>query len=344
MRKLTKFVSVAAAAAIAAGVNVTSFAAFSDMPAGEMGSALQRAVDVGLMNGVTDTEIAPNENITRAQMATILVRAFGAEDYENPNATPAAFNDVAADAWYKKMVEKASLIGAFQGDDDNNFNPENNITFQETYTVLSRMFGFEPYEAKYSDGRIELVSDCDESVLNAYPDAADADGWAKNYVKYIVGNGGWTGIGGQLKPKAYITRGEFAMLMDKIVANYVDESKEYTAADLKDGHTLVRAPGATIKGFETNGNVIVTYGVGETGATIAESTVNGVTLILGGADSTPKANSKGKLMPDESHVHITGTYKDVRNSTPFVYVDAAGAKMGYYKGVDNSLVSVALTQ
>ena len=344
MRNLTKFVSVAAAAAIAAGANVTSFAAFSDMPTGEMGSALQRAVDVGLMNGVSDTEIAPDENITRAQMATILVRAFGAEDYENPNAKPAEFADVPASEWYAKMVSKASLIGAFQGDDDNNFNPNNNITFQETYIVLSRMFGFEPYEAKYSDGRIELVSDCDASVLNAYPDAKQADSWATNYVKYIVGNGGWTGIGGQLKPKDNITRGEFAMLMNKIVANYVDESKEYTKADLKDGNTLVRAPGATIKGFETNGNVVITYGVGEKGATVAESTVNGVTLILGGADATPKANSKGKLMPDNPNVHISGTFKDVRNQTPFVYLDASGAKMSFYKGTDNSLVSVALMQ
>ena len=318
--------------------------AFSDMPGGEMGAALQRAVDVGLMNGVTDDEIAPNENITRAQMATILVRAFGAENYENTDVTSVSFNDVSSDAWYASMVSKASMIGAFQGDDDNNFNPENNITFQETYTVLSRMFGFEPYEAKFRDGSIKMVGDCDASVLSGYADAIEADGWAQNYVRYIVGNGGWKGINGQLKPKAYITRGEFAMLMNTIVANYVDDAKAYKASDFKPGHTLVRTGGVEIDGLVTDGNLIFTYGVDEKGATVTNSTVNGTTLVLGGIDKTPKANSKGKLMPDESYISITGEFQDVRNMSPYVMLNASSAKMSFYKGVDHSLVSMMLSQ
>lgn len=343
MKKMTKFISIAAALAVVSGMNVPAMA-FTDMPDGEMGAALQRAVDVGLMNGVTDTEIAPNENITRAQMATILVRAFGAENYENTGVEAAVFNDVASGAWYENSVSKASMIGAFQGDDDNNFNPENNITFQETYIVLSRMFGFEPYEVRYSNKPSIMLGDVDASVLNAYPDAAEADTWAADYVKYIVGNGGWTGINGQLKPKAYITRGEFAMLMDAIVANYVDEAKAYTAADLRDGNTLVRAGGASIDGFTTDGNLIFTYGVDEKGATVTNSTVNGVTLVLGGIDKTPEANSQGKLMPNESYISIGGTFHDVRNMTPFVLLNASSAKMGFYKGEDHTLVSLMLMQ
>ncbi|MGN1116947.1 MAG: S-layer homology domain-containing protein [Candidatus Ornithomonoglobus sp.] len=337
MKKLTKLLSCAVAMALCMGIGVSA-SAFSDMPDGEMGEALQRAVDVGLMDGVTNDLIAPNDNITRAQMATIIVRAFSAADKSS-----AKFNDVAADAWYADYVSKASAMGAFEGDDDNNFKPENNITFQETYIVLSRMFGFEPYELRYSDGTTSLLGDCNESVLSSFSDKDEVASWAKNYAKYIVGNGGWQGIDGKLKPTASITRGEFAILMDKIVTTYIDEPGTYT--DLPDGLTMVRSGGVKIDGLNTSHNLIITYGVDEKGCEVTNSTVKGVTLVLGGVDKTPKEttdnNGEKKLTPDESYVTIAGTYHDVRVNTAYVYLNASAASVEYYKGVKNSLVSLS---
>ncbi|MGN0181965.1 MAG: S-layer homology domain-containing protein [Candidatus Ornithomonoglobus sp.] len=329
MKKLTKVLSFAAAMALCMGIGVSA-SAFSDMPDGEMGEALQRAVDVGLMDGVTTDLIAPNDNITRAQMATIIVRAFNATD-----SSSTKFNDVAADAWYADYVSKASAMGAFEGDDDNNFNPENNITFQETYIVLSRMFGFEAY--KSSKG---MVSDCDESVLNTFSDKDEVASWAKNYAKYIVGNGGWNGIDGKLKPTSSITRGEFAILMDRIVTTYIDEPGTYT--NLPDGLTMVRCGGVTIDGLNTSHNLIITYGVDEEGCKVVNSTVNGVTLVLGGKDKTPQTNQNGQVLPDESYVSIEGTYYDVRVGAPYVYLNASSASIEFFNGVKNSLVALSL--
>lgn len=336
MKKTAKVLSCAAAMALCMGIGVSA-SAFSDMPEGEMGEALQHAVDAGLMDGVTNDLIAPNDNITRAQMATIIVRAFSAT--ENSSTS---FNDVAADAWYADYVSKASAMGAFQGDDSNNFNPENNITFQETYIVLSRMFGFEPYELRYSNGTVTLLGDCDESVLNSFSDKNEIASWAKDYAKYIVGNGGWQGIDGKLKPTSSITRGEFAVLMDKIVTTYIDEPGTYT--DLPDGLTMVRSGGVTIDGLNTSHNLIITYGVDEKGCEVINSTVKGVTLVLGGADKTPQetidSSGNKKITPDESYVAITGTYHDVRVGSPYVFLNASSASIEYYKGVKDSLVSL----
>ena len=342
---MKKIISAISALAVTMGVGTSVMAAFSDMPGGDMGAALERAVEVKLMNGIDDSHIAPNDNITRAQMATILVRAFGAEDIFamfNESGAEYTFADVAPTAWYADMVSKAARMGAFKGDNANNFNPENNITFQETYIVLSRMFGFEPYQVNYKTKPSIMLSDCDASVLNAYPDAAEADSWAADYVKYIVGNGGWTGVNGQLKPKSFITRGEFAMIMDKLVANYVDAPGTYDA--LKDGLTLVRSGGVTIKGLTTDHNLIFTYGVDSTGAVTEDVNIKGVTVVYGGVDRTPKENATGKLMPDESYITISGTFYDVRNQSPYSFLNASSAKMEFYKGVDHSLVSMMLSQ
>lgn len=336
-----KIISFIAALGMCAGMNINTFA-FSDMPDGVYGEALQNAVDAGLMNGVTDDLIAPNDNITRAQMAAIITRAFSAEKLSENG-----FADVASDAWYAESVSKAVAMGAFEGDDDNNFNPENNITFQETYIVLSRVFGFEPYEIKYKGETTSfMLGDCEDSVLDSFADKGELADWAKNGAKYIVGNGGWTGVDGKLKPAAYITRAEFALLMDSVVETYIDVPGEYK--ELPDGLTMVRCGGVTIDGLQTNSNLIITYGVDENGCTVKNSTVNGVTLVLGGEDKTPQvkndASGKVKSTPDDSYVTIEGNYYDVRLSSPNVYLNASNASVAYFKGVENSLVSLSFNQ
>lgn len=333
MKKAVKILTCAAALSMCMGAGISA-SAFSDMPEGEMGVALQHAVDAKLMDGVTDDSIAPNDNITRAQMATIMVRAFGAKELSDSK-----FNDMNGDEWFAEYVSKAAKMGAFQGDDDNNFNPNANITFQETYIVLSRLFGFEPYQSSKGP-----VSDCDASVLDSFSDKDKTAGWAMDYAKYIVGNGGWTGINGQLKPTDAITRGEFALIMDKLVDTYVDD--QAGADSLKgrkpNGAVLVRKGGITVDGLNTDKNLIVTYGVEQEPLSIQNTTVNGVTLVLGGVDLTPETTSNGKILPNESYVSISGKFFDVRVNTPNVYLNASSAKMDFYKGVEGSLVSLML--
>ena len=334
MRKI-KLVSFLAAMMLTLGVGANANA-FSDMPDGEMGKALQNAVDVGLINGIDDDTIAPHANITRAQMAAIITRAFSATTKSDKK-----FNDVSNSAWYSDVVSQAVYMGAFEGDDYNNFNPENNITFQETYLVLSRVFGFEAYKAS---GKNLMVGDCDISVLDAFSDKGSIASWAVNGAKYIVGNGGWKGIDGKLKPTDYITRGEFAILMDSIVDTYIDEPGLYQ--NLPDGLIMVRCGGVSIDKLRSNHNLILTYGVDEKGCIIANSVVNGVTLILGGADKTPveSSDSEGnpKFTPDESHVKIHGNYYDVRVAAPLIFLDANDATVQYYKGIKNTLVAIEI--
>ena len=55
---------------------------FSDMPYNWSTAALENAVKNGLLTGA-DGKIMPKDSLTRAQMATIIVRAFGAADKGN---------------------------------------------------------------------------------------------------------------------------------------------------------------------------------------------------------------------------------------------------------------------
>ena len=63
---------------------------FTDFPAGWSKAAMEAAVDNGLLNGFEDGAIKPQANLTRAEMAAIIARAFNAQTKANISA----FSDV----------------------------------------------------------------------------------------------------------------------------------------------------------------------------------------------------------------------------------------------------------
>ena len=130
--KITKI--IAAAALCGAMLCTGSALAFEDMPSGTMGAALEAAVDNKLLNGYDDNTIKPYNNITRAEMAAIITRAMSIR-----HNSDTVFNDVSSGAWYADDVSKAVYMGAFEGDENNNFNPIANATREEVATIIYRL-------------------------------------------------------------------------------------------------------------------------------------------------------------------------------------------------------------
>jgi len=320
-----------AALTITAGTGAYA-ATFSDMPSGQMGLAIENAVNNGLIGGYEDGTVKPNEPITRAQMATIITRAFGTKD----NAD-VSFGDVTDNAWYKDAVEKAVYMGAFKGDEKGNFNPENNITFQETYTVLARVFQYEPRKVIVK-GEAKWIPAVDDNALSAFADANSVADWAKDYAKALVANGGYTGINGKLQGTAQISRGQFAMIMDELVSLYIDQAGTYTTG-FGEGAVVVRSGDVVIDGINTTKNIIVGYGV-ESKTEIKNIKSTATVVVLGGRDRTPveTTNSKGEkiLKADEILVSVQGELCDVRIMSPSTTVSIRWTN-------ENAIESVFLT-
>ncbi len=318
---------------------------FTDMPEGQMGIAIENAIGNGLINGFEDNTVRPNENITRAQMATIITRAFGVVD----NAE-SSFGDVKDDAWYKDAVEKSVYMGAFKGDDKGNFNPENNITFQETYTVLARVFQYEPRKVKVN-GEEKNIPGVNADALNKFADAAEVADWAKDYTLAIVDRGGYTGFDGKLKPTEYITRGEFAMLMDELVSLYIDEEGTYTNG-FGNGAVVVRSGNVTVDGIKTAKNIVIGYGA-EEAVTLKNIESSGTVVVLGGRDRTPvevERDGKKVLRPDEAIVSIQGHLYDIRTLSPYTLFSVSWTNENPSEEVfikiyeDTSVVDFGVTQ
>ncbi|WP_261131731.1 S-layer homology domain-containing protein [Bacillus sp. Marseille-Q3570] len=106
---------------------------FSDVPEGFWGyEEIQIASSLGIVNGVTDTEFAPNKFITREQLAAMIVRAFG--ETVDFSGEPMTFSDV-KNNWAKEYIDQASSVGIINGY-DGKFFPKDTATRAETSKML----------------------------------------------------------------------------------------------------------------------------------------------------------------------------------------------------------------
>ena len=184
-------------------------ASFSDMPEESFWSyaALNSAVEEGLLNG-SDGKIYPKNNLTRAEMATILVRAYKLTE----KADISEYTDMAESAWYYEYMQKACAKGLFKGDDSKKLNPENNITRQEVFVVLSRALNL-------TGGK--------ESVLDSFSDKESIASWALDATASMIESGYIKGSGDKINPVNNITREEFAQIMYNLkLAGLFDEKKD----------------------------------------------------------------------------------------------------------------------
>lgn len=234
---------------------------FPDMPNDWSTQALQNAINNGLLNGI-DGKIAASENLTRAQMAAIVTRAFGT----NGKADISSFGDVNTGDWFYDAMASSVLMEAFQGDGVN-LNPNANITRQEAFTVLARLF---------------TLSGGDQSVLNSYTDGAQVADWAKDSMASMVAAGYVKGSDNKLNPLSSITRAEFAQVMDNLVKTYFADSQLNVNAD---GNAVLNKAG-TLEGANISGDLIIGDGAAEGDVVLKNVTVSGRLLVRGGGTST----------------------------------------------------------
>lgn len=266
---------------------------FSDFPTDWSAPAMTHAVQNGLLNG-SDGKILPKGLLTRAQMATMVNRAFAS----SAKASLTSFTDMLPGVWHYDEMAKSVRMGVFQGA-DGKLSPNDPITREQAFAVLARAFG---------------LADGSAAALNKFSDGAQVSSWAKGAVAALVEQGYVTGADGALNPQSYITRAEFAQVMDALVAAYGDQ-------DLKDqtveGNLILRS-NSTLENVTVKGDLILADGV--SAASLKNVTVTGRLVVRGGTDgvsltkSTPKkgiqlANPNGtpKLTIDGKAYDSNGT-------------------------------------
>ena len=126
--------------AFAATTSAQADATYSDTK----GTACEGAVNVlsalGVVDGFTDGTYKPEQVVTRAQMAKLIVTALGVADYAS--AKTSKFTDMSAATWAIPYVEYASNLNIVNGVGNNKFNPNGNVTYEQAATMIVRALGY----------------------------------------------------------------------------------------------------------------------------------------------------------------------------------------------------------
>lgn len=181
-----------------ADLRVLRLIQFADVPEGYWAQQpIENTGTVGLVNGYPDGSFQPDRALTRAELATLLVRAKGLKVPERQARK--IFKDVPPDFWASKYIEIAQNAGLVKGYPDKSFRPNNRITKAEGIAVLVR----------FDNIKLGMVEE------KPYWDVKESH-WAAKYIQAAKDAGMLKFVErNQLNPKSNLSRAESVEMFSK---------------------------------------------------------------------------------------------------------------------------------
>ena len=161
--------------------------------------AVSYVYEHGLMTGTSGTAFAPDANLTRAMMATVLWAMEG-----SPVVNYAmTYTDVSGGAWYAEAVRWATSEGVVSGVGDNRFDPDAPITREQMAVMLYAYAAHKGYDTDHNSAEARTFHDYDA-----------ISGWALTAMEWAVDAGLIGGKPGNiLDPAGTATRAEVATIL-----------------------------------------------------------------------------------------------------------------------------------
>ncbi|MHB9095602.1 MAG: S-layer homology domain-containing protein, partial [Eubacteriales bacterium] len=161
-----------------------------------------------IITGITSSTYAPENKITRAQFATLIVRALGIES----NASKAVFSDVKAGDWFAGAVDAAVDAGVIKGYTDGTFKPNAFVTREEVAAMAVQAL-------KVAGQDTSVTAEETGQYLAQFKDGSKIDSWARAVVAAAAKNGIIKGnTNGAFTPAGNSTRAESAVMIKNMLA------------------------------------------------------------------------------------------------------------------------------
>lgn len=154
---------------------------------------INELVATGAVGGYPDSSFKPDRTITRAEFATILVKAFKIESGEGK-----IFGDTASH-WARESIAAAAAAGVVNGYPDNTFKPDSQITREQMAVMTAKA------------AHLEQIS-----PDTTFVDSQNISPWAREAIAMVVKAGIATGYPNHtFQPKGKATRAEAVTMIVK---------------------------------------------------------------------------------------------------------------------------------
>ncbi len=190
---------------------------------------IEQCLSDGIVAGMPDGSFQPNKNVTRAEFATMVNKAFGFKDA----GTGKVFSDVKAGAWYADQVAIAAKAGYITGFPDGTFQPQKQCTRAEACVMIRKAAG---------------MAEGPESALSVFKDSGSIPAFAKSSVSALVSENLIKGYpDGTFGPQAQVTRAESLVMVYRTSTGdlKVDEKVNVTGVELDKTNITVSVDSTT---------------------------------------------------------------------------------------------------
>ncbi|NPV92752.1 MAG: hypothetical protein HPY50_18455 [Firmicutes bacterium] len=162
----------------------------------------------GIIKGYNDGTIQPDNEITRAEAAALLVSALGLQDYQPSIESP--YQDQLP-SWARQAILTATEKNLMKGYPDGTFQPDQRITRAEMCAALMQAF------PKATPAGFVL----------GFADAGSVPDWARPFVEAAVSNGVVSGYpDNTFRPNNNIKRGEVFSIICRLMGYQSEHAKE----------------------------------------------------------------------------------------------------------------------
>jgi hypothetical protein len=178
---------------------------FTDMTTHWAKSEVELLASKTIVTGITDQTFGPEQKLTRAEFAALLVRTLGLQTSQSAGT----FQDVKSGDWFNDVVYQAYDAGIIEGLDATTFAPNQLISREQMAVMIIRA---------YSKGTGKPVSEITTTQEVKFTDDNQTGSWAQSSVQLASGVGLLSGFpDGTFKPSDTASRAEAAVVIKRLL-------------------------------------------------------------------------------------------------------------------------------
>lgn len=166
---------------------------------------VEQVVRAGLMTKFPDGNFHAEKLLSRAELATILVKTFHLRERVNADAPAVEVADVSPTHWAYKEIQTVLKTNTMRGYRGDFFYPNQKITRAEALAIFAQAYGV-----------FQFPEETVNSILDKYADGSEVPDWAKKALATALYEGFVNSqTANRIEPLALMSRGDLAYTLSQ---------------------------------------------------------------------------------------------------------------------------------
>ena len=167
--------------------------------------AIQQVTASKWMTNYSDGKFYPEKLLSRAELASIMVKAFGLNKRQAVSKENLTIPDVPRSHWAFNDIQTVFKTDIMKGYRGNEFFPNQKVTKAEALAIFAQAYGV-----------FQFPDEPVNEILASYPDEKSIPNWARKAIATVATEGFLnTDAQGNISPLKPVTRGDMAYVLSK---------------------------------------------------------------------------------------------------------------------------------